>query len=193
MGSITSIITTNNGDTSAAVGRPRRRAHRRRTVAALVAVVAIAVSACGSDNDSADSASAIPATEDFSGNEAIAGGDFQGAAEDGAVEAAPETGGIASPGLPISLDDRDIITSVGLTMSTSDVRQTTDDIRRVTAAAGGIVFSSDVFLDDAVEDGSVPGGGQIVIKIAPGDLDQLVTDLDGVGVVSRLSQDADDV
>ena len=113
--------------------------------------------------------------------------------DESTVGAVPETGGVASAGLPVALEDRDIITSVGVTMSTSDVRRTADDIRRVTATSGGIVFSSDVFIDDAREDGSVPGGGQIVIKVPPADLDRLVTDLDGVGVVTRLSQDAEDV
>ena len=147
------------------------------------------MTACGSD-DSADSADveASEVSEVFV-DEAIAGGDF----EESADVAAPETGGLASAGLPVALDDRDIITSVGVTMSTSDVRQAANDIRRVTATAGGIVFSSDVFIDDVRDDGSVPGGGQIVIKVPPADLDRLVTDLDGVGVVTRLSQDAEDV
>lgn len=183
------IISTHTGARTGSASTANRR-RRRRTLAAFVAVAAIAVSACGSDSESADSASAVPASEDSG----FAGGDFQGDTVEGdAAEAAPETGGVPSAGLPVSLEDRDIITSVGLTMSTSDVRQTTDDIRRVTATSGGIVFSSDVFLDDVQSDGSVPGGGQIVIKVAPADLDQLVADLDGVGVVTRISQDADDV
>ncbi len=143
------------------------------------------MTACGSDRS--DDSAAIEAD---SSSEATAGGEFgQAPAED----RAPSTGGVAADGIPVALEDRDIITSVGLTMSTSDVRQTAEDVRRITASSGGIVFSSDVFLDDAQDDGSVPGGGQIVVKIAPADLDRLVSDLDGVGVVTRLSQDADDV
>lgn len=118
----------------------------------------------------------------------------QAPAEIAAPEAVgPATGGVASAGLPIDLSDRDIITSVNIAMSTSDVRQTADDIRRIAAASGGAVFSSDVLIADAEADGSVPGGGQIVIKIAPSDLDQLVQDLDGIGIVTRLSQDSTDV
>jgi len=142
------------------------------------------LAACGNDDGAESSTDAAQAPV-----EAIAGGEF----EDGAMDTAPETGGVAASGLPVALDDRDIITSVGLTMSTSDVRQAAADIRRATASSGGIVFSSDVFLDDVSEDGSVPGGGQIVIKVSPADLDQLVSDLDGIGVVTRLSQDAEDV
>ncbi len=145
------------------------------------------MSACGSDDEAADMSSTAASAEE------PADVMVSGEVEESSAEAAPETGGVASAGLPVALEDRDIITSVGVTMSTSDVRQTADDIRRVTATSGGIVFSSDVFIDDVQEDGSVPGGGQIVIKVAPADLDRLVTDLDGVGVVTRLSQDAEDV
>lgn len=172
--------------TTASGGQRSRR--RRLRTGVLAAVAVIALSACGSDFGSNDSA-ADEATESGLG---IAGG--EDAMEEAPAEMAPpETGGAAAAGLPVDLSDRDIITSVGLTMSTSDVRSTTDDIRRITATAGAIVFSSDVFIDDTADDGSVPGGGQIVIKVAPENLDRLVTDLDGAGVVTRVSQDADDV
>lgn len=187
MGSITSTTPPPSGTRTRAAAVHRRR---RRT-AALVAVAAFAFTACASDDEAAseDSAAAIPVSEQ-SAEEAdgIAGGDVGEAMDD-----APQTGGAASSGLPVALEDRDIITSVGLTMSTSDVRQTADDIRRITATSGGVVFSSEIFLEDARDDGSVPGGGQIVIKVAPADLDALVADLDGIGVVTRLAQDAQDV
>ncbi len=130
---------------------------------------------------------------DTSGEE-ISTGDFEGGAmEDQADNSAPQTGGVASSGLPVLMEGRSFITSVSLSMSTSDVRRTTDDIRRVTSAAGGAIFSSDVVIDDVADDGSVPGGGQMVIKIEPTGLDALVSDLDGVGTVTRLAQDARDV
>ncbi|MFK7917950.1 MAG: DUF4349 domain-containing protein, partial [Ilumatobacter sp.] len=146
----------------------------------------MALTACGSDSDDAEQA----AVEEM--DQAIAGDDAP--AEVSSPEAVgPATGGAASAGIPIDLSDRDIITSVSITMSTSDVRQTADDIRRITTVSGGAVFSSDVLIGDTETDGSVPGGGQIVIKIAPSDLDRLVTELDGIGVVSRLAQDSTDV
>lgn len=155
---------------------------------ALAVLAAIGIAACGGSNDSSESTADMAASP--APVEAIAGGEFE---EGGAEEPASETGGVASSGLPVALEDRQLITSVGLTMSTSDVRQAAADIRRVAASSDGIVFSSDVFLDDVQEDGSVPGGGQIVIKVPPADLDRLVTDLDGIGVVTRLSQNAEDV
>lgn len=151
---------------------------------ALAMIAAVGMAACGSD-DSTDSAADVSEAP----VEAIAGGEF----EEDATESAPQSGGVASSGLPVALDDRQLITTVGLTMSTSDVRQASADIRRIAASSGGVVFSSDVILDDVRQDGSVPGGGQIVIKVPPADLDGLVAELDGVGVVTQLAQNAEDV
>ncbi len=159
---------------------------RRRTLAALAVTSTLALTACGSDDDAANIA-----REEADVGEAIAG--------DGAeAPVAPATGGIepggvASAGLPVAIEARDIITSVDLTMATSDVRQTAADIRDVTTSGGGYIFSSDVVLEDERPDGSVPGGGQMVIKIPPRDLDPLIARLDGIGVVTRLAQDAEDV
>ncbi len=76
-------------------------------------------------------------------------------------------------------------------MSTSNVRDTVDSVRDIAVRSGGAVFSSDVTIGDEADDGSVPGGGQIVVRIPPQDLDGVI--LDGAGFVTRLSQDSDDV
>lgn len=172
-----------------------RNRHRRRLVA-VVGFVALAATGCGSDNDEE---SAEPATEetDDSGDAGAIAGDGEAragdASEDTSDATAPETGGAASAGLPIDDFGRDNIRNVGLTMSTSNVADTSDDIRRIVTGNGGAVFSSDVTIGDEEENGSVPGGGRIVVRIPPADLDQLVTELDGAGFVSRLSQDSQDV
>lgn len=144
----------------------------------------LALTACGSDSDTSESAAMPEDTTDV----AIAGGDVESG-----EPAAPETGGAASAGLPIDDLGRDIIRSVGLTMSTSDVRETVDSVRDIAVRSGGAVFSSDVTIGDQADDGSVPGGGQIVVRIPPQDLDGFVRDLDGAGFVTRLSQDSQDV
>jgi Domain of unknown function (DUF4349) len=164
----------------------KRRRHRRRFAAAL-GLAALAISACGGSDHAATSA---PSVDDGARSGEDAGGD-QIATESG--ETAPETGGAASAGMPINDFGRDIITNVGLTMSTTDVGQTADDVRRLATANGGAVFSSDITIDDEETDDSVPGGGVIVVRIPPESLDRLVTELDGLGVVSRLSQDSQDV
>lgn len=146
------------------------------------------LAACGNDSASDSTATASSTPNEFS-----TGGEDAMADEVAAEEARTSTGGAASVGLPIKDFDRDIITSVHLTMQTSDVRETADDVRRIATSNGGAVFSSDILIGDTTEDGSVPGGGEIIIKIPPQDLDRLVTDLDGIGVVTRLSQDSQDV
>jgi hypothetical protein len=148
-----------------------------------MAVVALA--ACGSDDDSSEAATVA---DEAPADVAIAGGE-----NESADAASPETGGAASAGLPIDDLGRDIIRSVGLTMSTSNVRDTVDSVREIAVRSGGAVFSSDVTIGDEEDDGSVPGGGQIVVRIPPQDLDGFVRDLDGAGSVTRLSQDSQDV
>ncbi len=145
----------------------------------------LALTACGNDDDSSETATI---TEERSADVAIAGGE-----NESADAAAPETGGAASAGLPIDDLGRDIIRSVGLSMSTSNVRNTVDSVREIAVRNGGAVFSSDVTIGDEADDGSVPGGGQIVVRIPPQDLDGFVRDLDGAGSVTRLSQDSQDV
>lgn len=149
---------------------------------------ALALTACASDDDSSADSSATDEADDSG---AIAGG--EDAPAETADAAVPETGGAASAGLPIDDLGREIITSVELTMSTSNVRKTTDDIRRLAQASGGAVYRSDVSVEDELVDGTVPGGGQIVIRIPPQDLDGLIEDLDGAGLVTRVSQDSEDV
>lgn len=164
-----------------------RRWQHRRSVAAL-GVALLVMTACGSD-DSASSEPAVNRATDGTTDEFMSGDDAFVA---GGEAEAPQTGGAASAGLPLETG-RDVIQNVGITMSTSDVGQTADDIRRLATSNGGAVFGSDITIGDVEDDGSVPGGGQIVIRVPPDRLDALVQALDGVGYVSRLSQDAQDV
>jgi hypothetical protein len=170
----------------------------RRALAGL-GLAALALTACGGAGESGDTAS----VEDF------VGGDFEAPVDESTssameaeapadievpqnVAAEPTTGG-TSTALPNETFGRDIITEVGILMNTSDVRQTTDDVRRLTVENGGAVFSSDVTIGDTQDDGSVPGGGTIVVRIPPQDLNRLVDELDGLGLVSRITQDSEDV
>jgi hypothetical protein len=183
--------TSSNIDTNIHTGRSGDRAgrhRRRRRAAAVVGAAAFVLAACSGADDSDTSA-----TEDQTANSTPPAAEMEAGGEDTADVATPETGGVASAGLPINDFGRDIITSVGLTISTPDVGQTIDDIRPIVTNNGGAIFSSDVTIGDERDDGSVPGGGQIVVRVPPQDLDRLVTDLDGVATVSRVSQDSEDV
>ena len=169
-------------------------AHRLRRFAGAVVIGALALTACGADDDDADS-SDEPASEEFVDDGGF--GEFEEPADEPAAEPAletdaPRTGGAAAEGVPLDFG-RDIITEVGLTMTTSNVAQAADDVRRLAVNNGGAVFSSDITIGDVLDDGSVPGGGRIEIRIPPQDLDRLVTALDGLGGVTRLSQDSEDV
>lgn len=173
-----------------------------RRVITLAAAAAITFTACSGNDDSAAETVSVADDSGEAMDEAMeqeafdfaedAPADEQAQAEaDG--ESTPASGGADDLGSQVDLSDRDIITSVGLTMSTSDVRSTADDVRRLAESNGAAVFSSDVSIGDEQSDGSVPGGGQIVIRVVPAQLDGLVSALDGAGTVTRLSQDSRDV
>jgi len=188
------------GSTHSNTHTTSRKPHhsRRKRLAVIAAVTAFGLGACGGDDDASSEASAQAETDDSANSMELNTGDFEGA--DGATEdqaaaeeSAPATGGVAASGLPINDFNRDIITNVGLTIASPDVGRTADDIRRLAGDNGGAVFRSDIAIEETREDGSVPGGGQIVVRIPPQDLDRLVQALDGVGSVSRLTQDSEDV
>ncbi len=177
--------------------RQHGRTHRRRRAAAIATLAALGIAACGSD-DSATSATRDAVEADSPSNPpsdlAIGGG----APEDpGVVEPAttvPATGGATLTALPF--DDtfgRDLIIEMGLTMSTSNVQATLEDVRRLTRSSGGAVFSADVNVGEQLEDGSVTGGGTLVIRIPPDLLDGLVQQLSGVARISNVTQDTQDV
>lgn len=165
----------------------------RRGIIGAATAAALAFSGCSGNDDAAsdsrDATAEAPAEE----SEAFEFADDEIAAPEVDGDALPNTGGRAEAGFQVDLSDRDIITSVELTMSTSNVRSTADDVRRLAESNGAAVFSSEVSLGDDQPDGSVPGGGQIVIRVVPAQLDGLVSALDGAGTVTRLSQDSQDV
>ncbi|NND74173.1 MAG: DUF4349 domain-containing protein, partial [Ilumatobacter sp.] len=146
--------------------------------------------ACGSDDDAASNAAA----ED---REVVAGGDQFVASTDSPAEVAteaPATGGTSQTGAPIDFTfGRDLIVEAGVTMLTPDVRAAVDDIIRISRDNGGAVFNANVTVEDPLEDGSIPGGGTIVIRIPPTQLDRLIEDLKGVGTLRNQTQSVDDV
>ncbi len=162
---------------------------RHRTAAAIALVATLGFAACGSDDDSAPTAAlddrAIAAT-----GESI---ESDSAPADVAREA-PATGGTSQTGAPIDFTfGRDLIVEAGVTMLTPNVRDAVDDIIRISRDNGGAVFNANVTVEDPLEDGSIPGGGTIVIRIPPTQLDRLIEDLKGVGTLRNQTQSVDDV
>ena len=167
------------------MGRPHNTNNirtRRGRLAGLSICAVLALTACGGDGQ--DDSASQETSADFAVDS-----DME-AAEPRAAE--EQTGGSDTTETPL-LEGRQFIYNVGLTVQTSNVDATADAIRRIAAENGGAVTGSDVSIQDARDDGSIPGGGQIVVRVEPADLDQLVAELDGAGFVTRLSQDAQDV
>jgi hypothetical protein len=184
-----------------------------RTSATLaVLAAALALAACGgADNDSssdmsADDASAgvvgeVPA-EAPSGAPAPADGEAEPGADaevptgEETTAAGSSTAGSSAPSAPLGLEalGRAIAIEAGVTIGTSDIRRAVDDTLEVVARNHGNVYSADVNIGDVYDDGSVDGGGRIVVKVPPVDLDPLIAELDGTaGVLLGRTQTSDDV
>ncbi|WP_420452666.1 DUF4349 domain-containing protein [Ilumatobacter sp.] len=195
---------------------------RRRSLGAAALGVALVAGACANDDDATTESDAVDvaasredtveagravpaATEavneagDASTAEVADVADDGDVSEDASEESAAAGGAAAGPGadggaaFPLPDFGRDVIREVGLTIATSDVADASSQVRRIVARDGGAVFASDVEIGSPAEDGSVPGGGRIVVRIPPADLERLVDDLHGAGTVTRLTQDSEDV
>ena len=160
-------------------------------------LIALGLSACGSDDDSASDAttrfdeSASEAPAEVEGDVAIGGGESEAPADSAATEAS--TAGVPATGVPVGDFGRELIIDAGVTMMTPNVGQAVDDVIDIAARNGGAVYNADVTIDDPLEDGSVPGRGTIVIRIPPSLLDGLIDDLRGVGTLRNQTQSVDDV
>lgn len=168
---------------------PDHHAGRRRirTAAAVALVATLGLAACGADDEASSAATA--------GDRSVGSdGLLESVAPADAATEAPATGGSTQTGAPIDVSfGRDLIVEAGVTMVTPNVRDAVDDIIRIARTNGGAVFNANVTVEDPLEDGSVPGGGTIVIRIPPTQLDRLIEDLKGVGTLRNQTQSVDDV
>lgn len=183
MGNRREAPTTSDG----AVFGPRRT---RRRAAAVVALIAIGLSACGAGDDPATRAiDAAPAETPNA-----EGGDLAiGSGESEQVGDVPATAGSSATGAPLDNFGRDLVVVAGVTMITPNVGQAVDDVLDIALRNGGAIYNADVTIDDPLDDGSVPGRGTIVIRIPPTQLDDLIDDLRGVGTLRNQTQSVDDV
>jgi hypothetical protein len=191
MGRNTAHTTTHTTHTTTAISR----------LAAVGFTAVLALSACGSNDDStdatADSANFdAPAEEVAADASATSEGDELFSSDDTTRAGANQqaTAGSDSTGAPIDFTfGRDLIIDASVTMVTPDIGRAADDVIDIARRNGGAVFNANVTVDDPLDDGSVPGGGQIVVRLPPTSLDLLVTDLKGVGTIRNQSQSVDDV
>lgn len=182
-----------------------------RTSATLALLGALALTACGGDDDSSSD------TADFEQAAAATiapAGEATSAPDDATIDASPDeaapieavpieedapagsTAGSNAPSAPLGLDayGRAIAVEAGIEIGTSSVRAAVDDTLAIVAANNGSVYSADVNIGTEYDDGSIDGSGRIVVKVPPADLDPLIADLDGrAGVLLGRTQTSDDV
>lgn len=172
--------------------------NRRRRAASAALLVALGLSACGGD-DSASSSETVAldapaALEAESGGLAIGGdGNVDQTADAAAPAAVPATAGGPATAAPDGNFGRDLIIDASVTMLTPNVGTAVDAVIDIAARNGGAVYNANVTIDDPLEDGSVPGNGDIVIRIPPTLLGGLIDDLGDVGTLRNQTQSVDDV
>jgi hypothetical protein len=174
----------------------------------LAVLVVIGLTACAdsSDGSSARNASSDEAPADEQGGSEASAGTADAADPNidraGEVQAggqvAAESNASTTPGLgaPLDLDGlgRAIAVEAGVVIGTPNIRQAVDDTLTVVQRNNASVFSADVNIGDARDDGSIDGTGRIVVKVPPIDLYPLIADLeDTAGTLVGRTQNSEDV
>lgn len=158
---------------------------------------ALALAACGGDDDDA---SAEPAAEEFTA-ESVA--EDAAADEFGSDEGFIATGdaGRAEPsdrpaqgegGFDIGVVGRDVIVEMRVVVSSDDIQRSVASIMASASTLGGGVASSDVNYGNDDITGS-EGYAVLVVKVPPGSVDRLLSGLDDTGTIESISQSAQDV
>ncbi|HYN31934.1 MAG TPA: DUF4349 domain-containing protein [Ilumatobacteraceae bacterium] len=154
---------------------------------ALVVLVGLGVSACGSDNDSASVPDATVATPQGRSGDGSAGG----VADESAPPAESSLTGSSTSSIDVS--GQALVTTAGVTVTTSNVRKAVDDTLSAVERNNASVYNADVSIGDE-GDGGVDGSGYFVVKVPPVDLEPLIADLGStVGTLSGRTQDTSDV
>ena len=167
-----------------------RRAPRRGS-AALILVGALALTACGGDNDSATADEAEPAaaeaTAEDTGDTSSGGFIASDDSGEGAAADRPEDGGF-----DIGVVGRDVIIEMRVVVSSDDIERTVASVMASASTLGGGVASSDVNYGNNAVTGS-QGFAVLVVKVPPESVDRLLAGLDDTGTVQSINQSAQDV
>jgi hypothetical protein len=164
-----------------------RQGRRLQTTAALLFAGALALAACGGDdNDSSSDASMEAPAEDAGDLDASDGG-FIGTA-DAEIAADSDTGG----GFDIGVVGRDVIIEMHV-VSSDNVQRTVSSIMAQASALGGGVASSDVNYGNQGRFGDDQGYAVLVVKVPPESVDSLLAELDDTATVQSINQSAQDV
>ncbi len=157
-------------------------------------LVGLGVSACSSDDDSSSAAEFAPMIDtDAPASKELESGRSGAGEQSGATESAGDALVGQAPGNPLPTGQA-LATTAGVVVATPDIRAAVADTLAAAQRNGASVFTADVNIGDERDDGSVDGSGFFVVKVAPADLEPLITDLGAtVGRLSGRTQDTTDV
>ncbi len=193
---------------STSTTHPPWRPWRARALA-LGTVMAVALTACGGDNDDSASsdardntaAPADTAAAADSGDEVLTEADGDSAATAATVATEQGVGGLG--GATVSGSDlaslgRDLAIEMQVSMTSDDLRRTVQGIIRSAAAHGGAVFASDIDYGTDTDgrdpnDAAPTGRATLTVKVPPAELGAMLIGLDELGTVLSTNQQAQDV
>ncbi len=169
---------------------------RLRSLGVLTVAGALALTACGGDDDTAasDDMAAADAAEAPAAN-ATAEGDMVRSGETAAEEVAgdADSAGVDSgdAGFEFGAIGRDVIIEMRVVLSSDDIKRSVASITANASSLGGGIASSDVDYGDAASPDS--GYAILVVKVPPTAVDRLLSGLDDAGTVQSINQSARDV
>ncbi len=157
---------------------------------------ALALSACGGDDDDSAASMELAATDQDAMEAPTAtvteGGDIVRSAETSADAAeVADTAEAGNTGFDFGAIGRDVIIEMRVLMSSDDIQRTVAAITANASSLGGGVGSSDVDFGDP----AIPTSGYaiLVVKVPPVSVDRLLSGLDDAGTVQSINQSAQDV
>jgi hypothetical protein len=154
----------------------------------MLAALAFAACSNGDDDSASDAAFGESATD--APAELSAGGD-------GAEVAAPDAdtqGAPAPTGIDLGSIGRDVIVEMRVSMTTTDLRAAVQGISRAARLREGGIAASDVDYGTPTTAEEAPTGyATLVVKVPPAQIDSVIDDLAGLGTVTSVGTDSQDV
>ena len=167
--------------------------HPRRWATAGLIIGALAITACGNDDD--DASASLGDTEAAAATIAPSGegGDMIATEESAAAEEqATRANAGGDTGIDFGEIGRDVIVELHVYMTSDDIARSVAAITSDASALGGGIASSDV--DYGTPDATTPSGHAVLVaRVPPDKVNRLIDGLDTTGTVVSMNQSAEDV
>ena len=165
------------------------RFHPRRWATAGPIIIALALTACGGNDD--DDAGTESAAATIAADAQTDGGDMI-ASDESVRDEQPAGGG--QTGIDFGEIGRDVIVELHVFMTSDDIARSVASITSDAAGLGGGIASSDVDYGSGDDSSTTPRGHAVlVVRVPPDKVDRLLDGLDTTGTIVSMNQSAQDV